>query len=125
MDKLDAFKDFVRAHPDLIQHVKTNEMTWQKFYEMYDLYGEEDNIWKPYFNSNDDRGESRTISGAEAIGFNDVVNWLKNIDINAVQSGIDSVQRVVGVLQDFTSKNKEESPKEEYKPRPLYKNFED
>ena len=125
MDKLDAFKEFVKENPSLIQYVKTNEMTWQKFYEMYDLYGTEDNIWKPYLNFNNDRVADATTSAIGTMGFNEIVDWIKNIDIATVQSAIDSVQRVVSVLQDFTSKNKEESPKEEYKPRPLYKNFED
>ena len=108
MDKLDAFKEFVRGNPGLIKHVKSNDMTWQKFYEIYDLYGAEDNIWNPYLNTSDN-----------------IVNWLKNVDINTVQSGINSVQRVVGVLQDFTTKDKTETPKEEYRPRPLYKHFDD
>ncbi len=126
MDKLDAFKEFVRGNPGLIKHVKSNDMTWQKFYEIYDLYGAEDNIWKPYLNTSDNRvAETVTTAAAGAIGFNDIVNWLKNVDINTVQSGINSVQRVVGVLQDFTTKDKSETPKEEYRPRPLYKNFDD
>ena len=40
---VDSFKMFVRKNPNLIKYVNNNEMTWQKFYEMYDLYGE-DNI---------------------------------------------------------------------------------
>ena len=40
-----------------------------------------------------------------------------------MQEGINSVQRVVGVLQDFGGK--EDTIKPKYKPRPLYKHFED
>ena len=41
-----------------------------------------------------------------------------------LQEGIGNVQRVLGVVQDFSKKdNTNEVPK--YKPRPLYKHFED
>ena len=38
--KKDDFKNFVRTKPELIKYVKNGEMTWQKFYEIYDLYQE-------------------------------------------------------------------------------------
>ena len=41
--KQEEFKNFVRTKPELIKYVQNGKMTWQKFYEMYDLYGE-DNI---------------------------------------------------------------------------------
>ncbi|MDD2181041.1 MAG: spore coat protein YlbD [Bacilli bacterium] len=123
MDKLGAFKEFVKQNPGLIKYVKSNEMTWQKFYEIYDLYGSDDSIWTPYIAS--DRSSDVTTAAASAIGFNDIINWFKTVDVNTLQSGINNVQRVVGVLQDFTGKEKTEPPKEEYKPRPLYKHFED
>ena len=46
--KLDAFKDFVRENPYLINYVKKDKMTWQKFYEIYDLYGPNDSIWNDF-----------------------------------------------------------------------------
>ena len=36
---LSDFKVFVQAHPTLVESVKKGDMTWQKFYELYDLYG--------------------------------------------------------------------------------------
>ena len=45
---VDSFKMFVRKNPNLIKYVNNNEMTWQKFYEMYDLYGEDNSIWDKY-----------------------------------------------------------------------------
>ena len=46
--KKEEFKQFAKENPKLIKFVKNNEMTWQKFYEMYDLYGKDENIWKDY-----------------------------------------------------------------------------
>ena len=38
------FKMFVRSHPELVHYVTNNQMTWQKFYELYNLYDEDDNL---------------------------------------------------------------------------------
>ena len=38
--------------------------------------------------------------------FSEVVNWLKNVDLDGLQQGIGNVQRVLGVVQDFTKKDK-------------------
>ena len=125
MDKKDEFKNFVRENPRLIKFVNNGEMTWQKFYEMYDMYGKDENIWADYIK---EAVVAATVAGAATtstgISFNDVMNWVKGIDLDSVQSGINNIQRVVGMVQDFAKKdNKPE--KEEYKPRPIYKHFED
>lgn len=119
MSNLDKFKEFVKKNPGLVKYVRNNEMTWQKFYEMYDLYGEENEVWKDYNET------KQSISSTTVSGF-DLINWLKNIDIDAFQENINSVKRVVGVLQDLNSKdNSKVGTSSEYKPRPLYKHFED
>ena len=41
MTNVDNFKSFVKKNPNLISYVRNGNMTWQKFYEIYDLYGEE------------------------------------------------------------------------------------
>ena len=46
--KKEEFKEFVKNNPKLITFVKNNEMTWQKFYEMYDLYGADNKVWDKY-----------------------------------------------------------------------------
>ena len=48
MNKKDEFKNFVKKNPSLIKHVKDGSMSWQKYYEIYDMYGEDENVWKDY-----------------------------------------------------------------------------
>jgi len=126
--KKDEFKEFVRKNPQLITYVKNNEMTWQKFYEMYDLYGESNDIWKEYIEDKTVEEKSEVVKetakvGLAGITLSEVVKWLKNVDLDGLQEGIGNVQRVLGVMQDFTKKDKTEN--NTYKPRPLYKHFED
>ena len=45
MDTKEKFKIFVKKNPILIKYVQNGSMTWQKFYEIYDMYGEDNNAW--------------------------------------------------------------------------------
>jgi len=120
----ETFKEFVKKNPKLIKYVKNNEMTWQKFYEMYDLYGEDENTWSQYLK---EEVVDAAVSTTTAFGASDFINWLKTINLDSVQEGIGNIQRVLGVFQDFGKKESQtiETSKKEYKPRPLYKHFED
>ena len=109
MDKISEFKRFVKENPNLVNYIKNNEMTWQKFYEIYDIYGADNDIWNNY-------KEERNI-----VGLADVIAWIKNIDLDSIHKNIESISRVISVLQDMGTKDNISS----YKPRPIYKHFED
>ncbi len=117
MAKIDDFKSFVKNNPRLINHVKSGSMTWQKFYEMYDLYGESNDVWKDYIAA----GTTAATAAASSSGF---LDFFKNIDLDGVQNGVNSIQRVIGVLQEISGKDTKEVAKD-YKPRPVYKSFDD
>ena len=84
-------------------------MTWQKFYELYDIYGENSDIWNDY-------KEEKTV-----VGLSDIIAWIKSIDLDSIHENLESISRVVSVLQDLGVKNNIS----DYKPRPIYKHFED
>ena len=109
MKNIDEFKEFVRNNPSLSSFVNNGTMTWQKFYEMYDLYGSTSTVWDEYINNN-----SKTP---------DILTWLKNIDMNKLEDNINSIRRVLSVLSDV-GKNTD-SEVTSYTPRPLYRHFED
>ena len=117
MDKKEEFKIFARKHPELVSFVKDKSMTCQKFYEIYDLYGDSSEAWKDYIKVEEEK--KSTDSGSQ-----DFLGWLKNINLDAIQENIGNIERVVGVLQDLSA-TKDAAVKPEYKPRPLYKHFED
>ena len=107
MDVKDEFKKFVKSNPSLIKYVRDGKKTWQDFYELYSLYGSDHSVWKEY---------------TEVSSF-DIFSFLKSIDVDSIQSSISSIQRVLSVFQDLTSKN--ESEQDLYQPRPVYRHFED
>ena len=124
MAKKEEFKEFVKNNPQLLKYVKNNEMTWQKFYEMYDLDGEDEQIWSDYQKT---EPKVETVKKENKItGMADVLTWLKMIDLDSLQEGVSSLQRVLGVFQDLSgNKTTTNNDKGEYKPRPLYRHFED
>ena len=112
MNTKEKFKDFVKLHPILLNYVKNNTMTWQKFYEIYDIYGENNEIWNEYI---------KPVNDSAQTSF-DLLGFLKSLDLNSIEEELNSVQRVVGLLQDMHTSP---TPHEVKKPRPIYKHFED
>ncbi len=110
--KLDAFKDFVRENPYLINYVKNDKMTWQKFYEIYDLYGEDDSIWNDFKSnsSNNDTSILNTLKG--------IVKLFKGIDLNSVQKALVSLDKAIETFKGINNN-------EVYEERPKNKYFED
>ena len=45
----DTFKTFAKSHPELAKNVMSGKTSWQKLYELYDIYGENSNVWDTYF----------------------------------------------------------------------------
>ena len=115
------FKEFVKKNPNLYKFVKNNEMTWQKFYEMYDMYGENSEVWNEYKEYKQSTVKKEVVSAGVLSEF---VNWFKTLNLDEVQDGLNSVGRVISVLQDFGTSNNS-STETTYKPRPIYKHFED
>lgn len=121
MEKMDSFKKFIKKNPTLIKYVKNGEMNWQKFYEIYDLYGEDNSAWDEYL-----KKEEKVIKtdNTKPTNVSDFFNFLKGIDLDSLQETVSSLQRVLGVFGDLGNKG-ETKVQEEYKPRPLYKHFDD
>lgn len=116
MTKKEEFKEFVKNNPKLVKHVKDGNSTWQSFYEIYDLYGDDKEAWKEYL--------PIATATTATLGITDFMNWFKNLDLDTIQNGVNSLQRVLGVVQDLGTKDTSK-PTDEYKPRPMYKHFED
>ncbi len=119
----EEFKSFVRKNPSLIKYVNNNSMTWQKFYEMYDMYGESNDVWNNYLNTTSNNiVKTNTLSSSEN-AFRELVNTVKTINLEKVQKGINSLQKTISLVQELGSNNNT-TPKE-YERRPIYKHFED
>jgi hypothetical protein len=95
MDKKELFKNFIGAHPEILKYIKNKEMTFQDFFEIYDIYGEESNVWDKYFKDNieTDDNKLKELSGL-----------LKNINIDSIEHHVNNAQKVIGIIQELTKK---------------------
>lgn len=119
--KQEEFKNFVRTKPELIKYVQNGEMTWQKFYELYDLYGTDESIWNKYI--------LRDRSGVED-SISKITNMVKNVNVDSIKSHINTAKKAIDFVSDLTKKNPtsniaENLTKGPVSPRPLNKFFED
>lgn len=117
------FKLFVKEHPEFVNYVNNGEMTWQKFYELYDMYGDNNDIWNKYLEVGDTRS-SNTSSLLGDTSLKDIFNVVKQIDLDTVKRGVDGLQKAVGLIQDIAG-NKNSNNQSNYQRRPMYKYFED
>lgn len=114
MDKKEEFKNFMKNHPELISNIKEKKNTWQEYYELYDIYGEEDAAWEKY----KEVDRTNTIS--------ELTSLVKNINMDNVQKYINNAQKAINVIQELTTKTPTEVPKIIPKtPRPINKFFGD
>ena len=112
MNNLDKFKQFVKLKPEFANYIKDGSMTWQKFYELYDMYGEDSTIWSSFTK---EEKKSPTI--------NELINMAKNIDMNKLHDGVNSLSKAVGLFSElFASKD---IPNNDYQPRTIYQRFDD
>lgn len=114
--KVESFKKFVRNNPYLVNYVKDNKMTWQKLYEIYDIYGEDDNIWNDFRNNISSNNDSNIINTIKSI-----IKLFKGIDLNGVQKAISSLDKAIEAFKGFNENNEQDV----YQERPKNKYYED
>lgn len=131
MSKVEDFKSFVKDKPHLFDYIKDESMSWQKFYEIWDIMGPEDKIWQSYGPKEEVREEVVVTPETSFSDYRlkDFANVFKNMNMEKVQSNITSIQKGIGFLQDFFLKDEAKAPKvtpnNPYVPRATGKIFED
>ena len=86
---LQSFKRFVSNNPHLIDYVSNKEKTWQEFYEMYELYGDNEDVWNRY------------LKGRNSTTIKDLFSMFKDIDVSEIQESIMSIQKGLGYIGDI------------------------
>ena len=108
MDRKTEFKEFVKKYPSFATYVQNKNTTWQELYELWDMYGDDDKVFSRY----------KTVG----TDLNNVINGIKNINMDSVKKNLNSIEKGIKLLQDFVKK---EDTVPTYEPRPIFKRFED
>lgn len=119
MSKKEEFKEFIRNKPELVEYIKNKEMTMQSFYEIYDVYGNDENAWKPYIRKEEIKVENNTPK---------LTDIMKNINLDELQKHINTAQKALSIVENLTTKGSSsvsDIVKGPLTSRPLNKFFED
>jgi len=117
MDKLEEFRTFLKDNPSIINYLHNNkDSSIQKLYEIYDIYGKDLSIWKPYLEEK--RNNIKTDTNLK--------NIFANIDMNSLQEHIKTAQKALGFIEELTTESaKKVNNTIVSSPRPLDKFFGD
>lgn len=105
MASLEEFKQFVKSVPGIRQEVLDGHYTWQQLYEIYCLYGKDDDVFKPYLNQ----------KTTDAFDLQKIMFIVKNLDLEAIGRSLDGISKVLNIVVGLT--NKEDSGESFYKDR--------
>ena len=115
MDKKEEFKEFIKSKPELVDLVKNKKYTWQDFYEIYDIYGENEDAWSKYFSNNETNTSTRDK-------ISELTQIFKNVNMDNIEHHVNNAQKAIGIIQELTKKSPEVLTKVE---RPIGKFFGD
>ena len=121
MNKKEAFKEFLKKNKNLSKLVNDGKTTYQKLFETYDIYGEDENVWKDLL-----KDELKTKSKTSAV--KDVIDNLKNIDLDKLEENVGTLEKALTFLEDIittrSEKNKEKKERT-VKPSEIERFFDD
>ena len=98
MDKRNEFKEFVRKNDYIYDLVKDKKYSWQELYEYYDIYGENSDVFK----RNQEKEVVETVANAGVLAT--LVNAAKNIDVDKMNEGIESIKKIANMFNSLSSK---------------------
>ena len=113
MTKKDEFKIFASKNKYLANAVNSGKTTWQKLFEMFDIYGEESDIWNSFKIVKQVKEEKNLSSTVKS-----VIDNIKKIDVDKLEENIGSLQKALGFLEEIVvtkDSKKEDKPKKEKK----------
>lgn len=100
MDSVNGFKTFIRTMPNAASEVHNGNYTWQQLYEMYVLYGENHEVWHQF---KDSKKKEETTGGT--LDLNVLLQMIKSVDVNALVSSMDGLQKVLGIVATLFDKD--------------------
>jgi len=100
--KKEMFKEFVKLNPEFAYSVKNGKTTWQELYQIYDLYGSESSLFNQY------KKNRITDNITNSLGVKEIINSLKNINIDNLQENLNGLGKAVSFIEDLTNTFKKE-----------------
>ncbi|GGE66500.1 YlbD family protein [Priestia taiwanensis] len=94
-----AFKEFVRKHPQLIVDVREGRRTWQTLYEEWYLIGDDDLAWAKFSSRDEEEAEKEAKEENKTLG--QIMSFFQNLDMDQVQGQLNNFNHMLGNLQQL------------------------
>ncbi len=115
----ESFKKFIKTKPELAKAVLDGKTTFQKLYETYDMYGEDNSIFDEFLTPKKVTHQNNNLS------FNEITNMFRNIDLETIQKGVNGLQKAVSLVQEIVPNNTNNNNIPNFEERPINKYYED
>jgi hypothetical protein len=106
MMSVEQFKQFVKKHPKIIEEVRQGRKTWKELYNDWYVFGEEDEMWDVYKSTNEKEEQSALIQK--------LVNYLKHVDVNELQTYVTNVQQAITSIQEVVRQMQQTNTKDPF-----------
>lgn len=100
MSKLDEFKIFIKDQDEVLNKIHNGSLTWQQVYEIYDIYGPSNSLFKQPVK------EERNSKSSNQI--NNAIKAFQDIDMDKISNNLQSLQKVLGMFSEFSKNNKQD-----------------
>ena len=101
ISKLDEFKLFIKDQEEVLDKIHKGELSWQKVYEIYDLYGPSNALFKQPQNETRNSKQSNNQ-------INNALKAFQDIDMDKISNNLQSIQKVLGIFGEFSKNNKKD-----------------
>ena len=104
---LENFKEFIKDKEHLQRKVHEGKTTWQELYEHYDLFGEEDEIFKEEekneteIKNEDKNNEEKKDDSSVASLF----TLLSGLDVDKISDGLNGMKKILNILSEVTKQD--------------------
>lgn len=103
MDKLEEFRKFASQKPHLKDLVKEGKTSWQELFEHYDIYGEEDELFKEEEKKEySSFSEKTTKEEPKKDSLNSIFDTISGFDPDKLSDGLNGMKKILGILQEVT-----------------------
>ena len=86
----EEFKEFIKTKPNLVDYIKDGTMTWQKFYELYDIYGDNDEVWNKYIKHE-----------------NKITDYISKLNLENLETGLEKASKALDLINELSKPSEE------------------
>ncbi len=102
------FREFIKDKEYLQKKVKQGKTSWQELYEHYDLFGEDDEIFKDETKEEkveDEEKKEESSEKKDESSMAGLFTLLSGLDVDKISDGLNGMKKVLNILSEVTKQD--------------------